>query len=198
MPSRWPASSRGVLHHAELLRLDFGVLTLHMLMTALFLVVPLDLKAAGAAGGPPLVGLPAGAVLLGPGHGPLHHPGGARRAPQGGPARGRRRPEPGPVWALRLPRRAGAAGLLPVPVLHRLQPPGGEPALADLAHSPGGGQGDGHGGLCDRPVRRGLPRRHAGWLRPSAPRAGRGPAVLLPVRRCSGSWWPCPCAARVG
>ena len=38
---------RGVLHHAELLRLDFGVLTLHMLMTALFLVVPLDLKAAG-------------------------------------------------------------------------------------------------------------------------------------------------------
>jgi MFS family permease len=37
----------GVLHHAELLRLDFGVLTLHMLMTALFLVVPLDLKALG-------------------------------------------------------------------------------------------------------------------------------------------------------
>ena len=38
---------RGVLHNAELLRLDYGVLTLHMLMTALFLVVPLDLRAAG-------------------------------------------------------------------------------------------------------------------------------------------------------
>ncbi len=38
---------RGVLHHPELLRLDFGVLILHMLMTALFLVVPLDLRAAG-------------------------------------------------------------------------------------------------------------------------------------------------------
>lgn len=38
---------RGVLTNPELLRLDFGVLTLHMLMTALFLVVPLDLKAVG-------------------------------------------------------------------------------------------------------------------------------------------------------
>jgi MFS family permease len=38
---------RGVLANADLLRLDFGVLVLHMLMTALFLVVPLDLKAAG-------------------------------------------------------------------------------------------------------------------------------------------------------
>jgi MFS family permease len=38
---------RGVLRSAELLRLDFGVLTLHMLMTALFLVIPLDLKALG-------------------------------------------------------------------------------------------------------------------------------------------------------
>ncbi len=37
----------GVLRSAELLRLDFGVLTLHMLMTALFLVIPLDLKALG-------------------------------------------------------------------------------------------------------------------------------------------------------
>jgi len=42
-----PGQFAGVLHHPELLRLDFGVLTLHMLMTALFLVVPLDLKAAG-------------------------------------------------------------------------------------------------------------------------------------------------------
>jgi predicted MFS family arabinose efflux permease len=38
---------RGVLRNAELRRLDFGVLTLHMLMTALFLVIPLDLKALG-------------------------------------------------------------------------------------------------------------------------------------------------------
>jgi len=38
---------RGVLLNPELLRLDVGVLTLHMLMTALFLVVPLDLRAAG-------------------------------------------------------------------------------------------------------------------------------------------------------
>ena len=37
----------GVLASADLLRLDYGILTLHMLMTALFLVVPLDLKAAG-------------------------------------------------------------------------------------------------------------------------------------------------------
>lgn len=40
---------RGVLAQRELLRLDFGVLTLHMLMTSLFLVVPLSLAAAGLA-----------------------------------------------------------------------------------------------------------------------------------------------------
>ena len=38
---------RGVLLNPDLLRLDYGILTLHMLMTALFLVVPLDLRAAG-------------------------------------------------------------------------------------------------------------------------------------------------------
>jgi MFS family permease len=38
---------RGVLVNPELLRLDFGVLTLHMLMTALFLVFPLSLVANG-------------------------------------------------------------------------------------------------------------------------------------------------------
>ncbi len=42
-----PGQFAGVLHHPELLRLDFGVLTLHMLMTALFLVIPLDLQSAG-------------------------------------------------------------------------------------------------------------------------------------------------------
>jgi MFS family permease len=38
---------RAVLGDRELLRLDFGVLTLHTLMTSLFLVVPLHLRAAG-------------------------------------------------------------------------------------------------------------------------------------------------------
>jgi len=38
---------KGVLAAPELLRLDFGILTLHMLMTSLFLVVPLRLEAAG-------------------------------------------------------------------------------------------------------------------------------------------------------
>lgn len=37
----------GVLGAPELVRLDFGVLTLHMLMTSLFLVVPLSLEAEG-------------------------------------------------------------------------------------------------------------------------------------------------------
>lgn len=42
---------RGVLADRELLRLDFGMLTLQMLMTSLFLIVPLNLKAAGLEGG---------------------------------------------------------------------------------------------------------------------------------------------------
>jgi MFS family permease len=37
----------GVLRNRELLRLDYGILTLHMVMTALFLAVPLALKADG-------------------------------------------------------------------------------------------------------------------------------------------------------
>lgn len=37
----------GVLNASELLRLDFGVLTLHMMMTSLFLVVPLSLQSHG-------------------------------------------------------------------------------------------------------------------------------------------------------
>ena len=39
----------GVLRNAELLRLDSGVLMLHMLMTSLFLVLPLGLVSAGLA-----------------------------------------------------------------------------------------------------------------------------------------------------
>lgn len=38
---------RGVLSNRDLLRLDYGVMTLHMLMTSLFLVVPLHLRQAG-------------------------------------------------------------------------------------------------------------------------------------------------------
>jgi predicted MFS family arabinose efflux permease len=38
---------RGVLRNTELLRLDYGILTLHMVMTAIFLAVPLTLKADG-------------------------------------------------------------------------------------------------------------------------------------------------------
>jgi predicted MFS family arabinose efflux permease len=38
---------RGVLRNLDLLRLDFGIFTLHMVMISLFLVVPLNLKAAG-------------------------------------------------------------------------------------------------------------------------------------------------------
>jgi predicted MFS family arabinose efflux permease len=38
---------RGVVRNPELLRLDFGIFTLHMVMISLFLVVPLDLNAAG-------------------------------------------------------------------------------------------------------------------------------------------------------
>lgn len=38
---------RGVLAQGELLRLDFGVLILHMLMTSLFLVVPLSMREHG-------------------------------------------------------------------------------------------------------------------------------------------------------
>jgi MFS family permease len=37
----------GVLRNMDLLRLDFGIFTLHMVMISLFLVVPLNLKAAG-------------------------------------------------------------------------------------------------------------------------------------------------------
>ena len=38
---------RGVLSQGDLLRLDFGVLTLHMLMTSLFLVIPLTMQELG-------------------------------------------------------------------------------------------------------------------------------------------------------
>lgn len=37
----------GVMRHRELLRLNWGVLTLHLLITAMFLVYPLSLEAAG-------------------------------------------------------------------------------------------------------------------------------------------------------
>jgi len=46
-----PGQFRGVLANRDLLRLDYGVLTLHMVMTALFLAVPLTLKADGLAAG---------------------------------------------------------------------------------------------------------------------------------------------------
>ncbi len=39
----------GVLRDGELLRMDVGVFTLHMIMTALFLVVPLSMEAGGLA-----------------------------------------------------------------------------------------------------------------------------------------------------
>jgi MFS family permease len=38
---------RGIIRNPELLRLDFGIFTLHMVMISLFLVVPLDLAGAG-------------------------------------------------------------------------------------------------------------------------------------------------------
>jgi len=38
---------RSVIRNPELLRLDYGIFTLHMVMISLFLVVPLDLTAAG-------------------------------------------------------------------------------------------------------------------------------------------------------
>jgi MFS family permease len=37
----------GIIRNTELLRLDFGIFTLHMVMISLFLVVPLNIKAAG-------------------------------------------------------------------------------------------------------------------------------------------------------
>jgi MFS family permease len=42
-----PAQFRAVLRNPELLRLDFGVFTLHMMMTGLFLVAPLILRDLG-------------------------------------------------------------------------------------------------------------------------------------------------------
>ncbi|WP_176052267.1 MFS transporter [Paraburkholderia caribensis] len=46
-PVHVPAPFREVLHNAELLRLNFGVLVLHATQTALFLVVPRILEAGG-------------------------------------------------------------------------------------------------------------------------------------------------------
>jgi len=48
----------------ELVRLDLGVLILHMVMTSLFLVIPLVIGEAGSGRRPPLVGLFAGAALV--------------------------------------------------------------------------------------------------------------------------------------
>jgi len=44
-----PALFRRVLGHADLLRLDFGIFSLHLILTALFLAVPLALRDAGLA-----------------------------------------------------------------------------------------------------------------------------------------------------
>jgi predicted MFS family arabinose efflux permease len=44
-----PAQFRAVLRNIDLLRLNFGVFTLHMMLTALFLVVPLALRDLGLA-----------------------------------------------------------------------------------------------------------------------------------------------------
>ena len=44
-----PALFRRVLGHADLLRLDLGIFTLHLILTALFLAVPLLLRDAGVA-----------------------------------------------------------------------------------------------------------------------------------------------------
>ncbi len=44
-----PAQFRSVLRNSALLRLDFGVFTLHMMLTALFLAVPLELRDLGLA-----------------------------------------------------------------------------------------------------------------------------------------------------
>ncbi|HEV2109723.1 MAG TPA: MFS transporter [Gammaproteobacteria bacterium] len=46
-----PALLLGVLKHPELLRLDFGILLQHAILTATFLGVPLTLQAAGVGGG---------------------------------------------------------------------------------------------------------------------------------------------------
>jgi len=45
-----PGEFRRVLSSPDLLRLDFGILTLHMLLTSLFLVVPLTLRDQGLEG----------------------------------------------------------------------------------------------------------------------------------------------------
>jgi len=42
-----PAMFRRVLRHADLLRLDFGIFALHLVLTALFLALPLTLRDAG-------------------------------------------------------------------------------------------------------------------------------------------------------
>ena len=44
-----PAQFRAVLRNIDLMRLNFGVFTLHMMLTALFLVVPLGLRDLGLA-----------------------------------------------------------------------------------------------------------------------------------------------------
>jgi MFS family permease len=46
-----PAQFRSVLRDADLLRLNFGVFTLHLMLTALFLAVPLELRALGLGTG---------------------------------------------------------------------------------------------------------------------------------------------------
>jgi len=44
-----PAKFREVLHNGQLLRLDFGILTLHMVLSASFVVLPLALRDSGFA-----------------------------------------------------------------------------------------------------------------------------------------------------
>ncbi|CAD7855929.1 MAG: Inner membrane transport protein YajR, partial [Olavius algarvensis Gamma 1 endosymbiont] len=133
---------------------------------------------SGPGGRAPLVDLPAGAGPVHGRHGAFHHPGGGEGAPEAGLSGRGAGPGPGARRALSARRRVAVAGVSAGPLLHRLQPAGGLPALPDRQDRPRRRQGHRHGGVRDLPVCRGLLRRAPRRLGASALRVGGGLSVL--------------------
>ena len=168
-----PAMFRRVLRNADLLRLDFGIFSLHLILTALFLAVPLILRDLGLA--------------------PVHHSMLYLPVMLGSIAAmvpfiilAERRGLMKQVFLGAVVCRSGAAGTGSVRraflglrgrtgvVLHGVQPARGDAAVAGVQGCPGGGQGHRDGGVFDLAVQRRFRRGAGRRLGPSTPGRDRG------------------------